>query len=49
MGGDFSVGAQFGLCDFRYCDVTIRKGITFQDTKTGREVTAWQIVERMKK
>jgi len=49
MGGDFSVGAQFGLCDFRYCDVTIWKGITFQDTKTGREVTAWQIVERMKK
>jgi len=45
--GSFRPGAQFGLCDFRYCDVTIWKGVEFEDTKTGRVVTAWQIVERM--
>ena len=46
--GDFRPGAQFGLCDFRG-DITVWRGVTFWDTKTGRVVTAWQIVERMKK
>ena len=42
--GDFRPGAQFGLCDFRG-DITIWRGVTFWDTKTGLEVTAREIME----